>query len=426
MKSKRNLLSYLLVALLIGLLLVFSVFNANSGRIIKDAFGTILFELGVVSPYPLLMPSKSTPSKVTKSKKISGFILLSYLDSVSKVSKVSLYDLERDKFVKDYELDWDVIIDLIPTSKDFGKPSKLTARAFHPFLDPNGNLWFNTYGALIKYNSNEHKYYLINKGAHHSIVFSDDLNAVVFPSSKNDYLSSLNDYLSNNMIDDYINIYQLDGTIIFQKSISELLIENGYSSFLFGRMGSKFEADPIHTNYIDIAHNKGIFWDKGDLLISARNLSAIILYRPSTNKVIKLIRGPWTNQHYAKFRSNNSITMFNNNAFGFDRKNPDESNFVNDDDYSEFIEVFFNSNGESISVSHLDGVFEKYNIKSVTEGLAEFLTDDLVFIEDGIFGRVFIFDKFGELLWFFNNRYNDDDNGITSWSRYYDSIPYID
>ena len=138
MKSKRNLLSYLLVALLIGLLLVFSVFNTNSGRIIKDAFGTILFELGVVPPYPLLMPSKSTPSKVTKSKKISGFILLSYLDSVSKVSKVSLYDLERDKFVKDYELDWDVIIDLIPTHKDFGKPSKLTARAFHPFLDPNG------------------------------------------------------------------------------------------------------------------------------------------------------------------------------------------------------------------------------------------------------------------------------------------------
>ena len=56
-----------------------------------------------------------------------------------------------------------------------------------------------------------------------------------------------------------------------------------------------------------------MFWEKGDLFLSLRNLSAIVHYRPSNNKIINYITGPFIKQHDVDIISDEEIMIFNNN-----------------------------------------------------------------------------------------------------------------
>jgi hypothetical protein len=55
--------------------------------------------------------------------------------------------------------------------------------------------------------------------------------------------------------------------------------------------------------------------EQGDVFLSIRNQSAIIHYRPSTNKVINYITGPFAQQHDVDIISDKEISIFNNNNF---------------------------------------------------------------------------------------------------------------
>ena len=83
--------------------------------------------------------------------------------------------------------------------------------------------------------------------------------------------------------------------------------------------------DPIHLNDIEPALFNSEYWKKGDVFISIRNQSAIIHYRPNTNKIINYITGPFAMQHDVDIISNKEISIFNSNNF-----------FVNND-YSEIV-----------------------------------------------------------------------------------------
>ena len=55
------------------------------------------------------------------------------------------------------------------------------------------------------------------------------------------------------------------------------------------------------------------YWSKGDIFLSVRSLSLIILYRPSTNEVIWYKQGPWRFQHI-DIVDDNTIAIFDNNV----------------------------------------------------------------------------------------------------------------
>ena len=60
--------------------------------------------------------------------------------------------------------------------------------------------------------------------------------------------------------------------------------------------------------------------EKGDLFLSIRDQSAIIHFRPSSNKVVNYITGPFAWQHDVDIISNKEISLFNNNNFVVDNK----------------------------------------------------------------------------------------------------------
>ena len=53
--------------------------------------------------------------------------------------------------------------------------------------------------------------------------------------------------------------------------------------------------DPIHLNDVQPVNFSSEYWEKE--ILSLRHLSMLVLYRPSTNKVIWYKQGNWRYQH---------------------------------------------------------------------------------------------------------------------------------
>ena len=90
-------------------------------------------------------------------------------------------------------------------------------------------------------------------------------------------------------------------------AINEIFAENNLSHLI---VTAKETGNPFHLNDIQPVLTDGSFWKKGDLFLSLRNLSMIMLYRPSTNKVLWHQQGPWIYQHDVDIMSENDLSIF--------------------------------------------------------------------------------------------------------------------
>ncbi len=101
------------------------------------------------------------------------------------------------------------------------------------------------------------------------------------------------------------------GEVLYHKSVTDILLQNGLENLLFMKL---VEPDQIHLNSVDVADADTPYWKRGDVLLSLRHLSMVILFRPSTDKVIWYQVGPWLNQHDAEFREDGQISVFGNDV----------------------------------------------------------------------------------------------------------------
>ena len=113
--------------------------------------------------------------------------------------------------------------------------------------------------------------------------------------------------------DDAIVKLSPDGEVLYEKSVSQILIDNGMEYLLFAH-GNDYEPDPIHLNDIQPVNFNGEYWKKGDVFLSVRNQSMIILFRPSSGKIIWYLTGPISHQHDVNIIDDHRISIFNNNS----------------------------------------------------------------------------------------------------------------
>jgi hypothetical protein len=212
----------------------------------------------------------------------------------------------------------------------------------------------------------------------------------------------------------------IDGKVVDNKPFYKILEQNNLDGIVFGRSGVReIDDDLIHINQISVAPSDGQAWHKDDLLISARHLSEIFLYRPTENKIVWRRSGPWKNQHSVHFVSDSEIALFDNNVFGFDAKRPKEYNFVSTNDVNRIFVIKFSDGKISDTEPYKDLLkLECVCPQTVTQGRARVLPDGGLFIEETNFGRHLRFSR-NRLLWIKNNKYDATRNGIVSWSRYF-------
>ena len=214
------------------------------------------------------------------------------------------------------------------------------------------------------------------------------------------------------MIDEGIAIVSpVTGEVLYEKSLTNLLIDNNYHNKVFGNL--IFTPDLYHINDIEPALSDTTYWNKGDLFISLLMQSIIIQFRPETNKIIRIIDGPYYRQHDIDIIDDSKISIFNNNlltTFKYFAKGELIKDFHN--------EVIIYDFEKNTYEKYIDEAMRKNKVATFSEGLSEILNEDMsILVEDQNSGRLVYFDNDGSLIWEFINKDSNGNIYQIGWSR---------
>ena len=351
-----------------------------------------------------------------------SYLLLSRFEGDLKEGIVELVDLSNFKVLHSWNPDIDNFNKIVEKTGEFKNLSRdhnnSRLRLGHPKLTKDGGLLFQSSGPLRKIDSCSNLVSQnIHDSFHHSIEKDIEGNlwvpSWIYPQSLP--IAKVGRVLNQDggYFDDGIVKLSPDGEILFEKSVSQIFIDNGLEYLLFASGDQKvFTKDPIHLNDIQAVNFDGKFWKKGDVFLSLRNRSMILLYRPSSNKIIWKGTGPFFHQHDVDVLNDYKISIFNNNSKDF---------FVGDvvDGHNEVIIYDFKADAYS---SYLSDSLIKNDVRTITEGRSEILPNGDLFIEETNYGRTLYFNSDGSLRWTHVNRANNGKVYYVGWSR----ILYLD
>lgn len=345
------------------------------------------------------------------------YLLLSRYDGDLKEGVVELVDLRSFKVLHSWNPDIDAFNDLVEKNDEFKYLQRDNNNKRHilrhPELTKDGQLLFRNIGTpLRKIDACSNLVFQNTQDAfHHSIETDIDGNIWVpsytYPQSLPIEKVGRDIREEGGFIDDSIVKLSPSGEILFEKSVSQIFIDNGLEYLLFSVGDRIFDRDPIHLNDIQPANFDGEFWNKGDVFLSLRHQSMVLLYRPSTNEVIWKGTGLFFHQHDVNILNSHRISIFNNNS----------KNFVDGgvvDGHNEVIIYDFKTNEYS---SYFEDSLIENDVRTITQGRGQILSNGNLFIEESDYGRVLFFNKDGSLKWTHVNRADDGNVYAVGWSR---------
>lgn len=345
-----------------------------------------------------------------------GYLFLTAFDPDAKQSTARLIRLSDQKTLHTWTPDIDAIYSHKKMDTDYVSDVNFVKdryRLFSPVLNDDGSIVFhNNAGPLVKIDQCSKIVWAIDGVFHHSIE-SDKEGYYWVPSVQipTDYG---HESVSYEYRDDAITRISPDGKIVLKLSVTRILEENGYRGLLFG-VGD-YEPDAIHLNDIQPADITTQYWNKGDLLVSSRNLSTVFLYRPETGKVLWLRNGPWLNQHDVNYLDDSRISLFGNDierAITISALRENRARLV-DGHNDVYIYDFEN---DKISKPYTK-MMKDLDIVTLYEGKQRVLDNGDVFIEEQESGRHLRLSK-DSLIWEFVNKVDEDNVAIPHWSRYF-------
>ena len=255
---------------------------------------------------------------------------------------------------------------------------------------------------------------------HHSIETDSEENfwipSRIYPQSIDKTLVGREISPEGGFRDDALTMLSADGEILFQKSVAQIFIENDMEYLLFSVGDRKFDRDPLHLNDIQPVNSNGKYWENGDVFISLRHQSMILLYRPKTNKIIWKSAGKFFHQHDVDIIGSESISIFNNNSKDFVSGNAvDGNNEV----------LIYNFDNDTYRSYLKDSLIEN-DVRTITGGQSEILENGDLFIGETNYSRLLYLNHKGDLEWTFYNRAEDGGVYPIGWSRILHTSQQID
>ena len=367
-------------------------------------------DLQVEDNFPNLDGFDGTPNSE------ESYLLLSRYDGDLQEGVLELVDLRNFEILHTWNPDIDAFNSLVNKldkfkylERDFNN-SRFVIR--HPQLTSDGGLIYKMYSPLQKIDAcsnlifqNTHDIF------HHSI--ETDINgniwvpSEIYPQTLTIEKVGRNIPSEDGFKDDAIVKLSPEGEVLFEKSVSQIFIDNGLEYLLFSVGERLFTFDPIHLNDIQPVNFDGEFWKKGDVFLSLRHQSMVLLYRPSTNEIIWKGTGTFFHQHDVDILDNHRISIFNNNS----------KDFVDGDvadGHNEVIIYDFKTNEYSFYLK--DSLIEN-DVRTITEGRSEILKNRDLFVEETNYGRTLYFNADGSLRWTHVNRAENGNVYRAGWSR---------
>lgn len=277
-------------------------------------------------------------------------------------------------------------------------------RVVHPLLLDDGSLIFKTAppGPMARIDSCGDIEWINNHFFHHSSELDHNGN-IVTPTVKKG-----NGSTKIPIRDDGFAIVTVDGEIVEEFSITDILLQNGYRGIVYG-IGD-FERDRIHLNDAQPVLYQTADAEVGDILLSMRHLSTVALFSPAQNKIKWLKTGPWLNQHDINQLGENSYTIYGNDVV---RKGNLTGTLLRDN----ISEVYVYTPQADTVTTPYSNIIAQQKIGSETEGRARVLANGDVFIEQSNYSRLLrvAHDK---VRWEYVNGLSPNTVGTLNWSRY--------
>jgi hypothetical protein len=189
------------------------------------------------------------------------------------------------------------------------------------------------------------------------------------------------------------------GDILREISIVEVLTKNMLHGLLY--MSPKetwaedwsleLSGDTLHMNAVEIFPSSlqpGMF-EAGDVLVSLRNINAVLVFTPDTLRVKYLSIGKVVHQHDPHFVDSTSISILDNNNVARESEDP-QSRIVIVDARNDHVNVMYS--GSSVQPFYT-GILGKH----------QWLPNGNMLITESVKGRAFEIDPEGALVWEYFN-----------------------
>lgn len=374
---------------------------------LRNALTPIDVPLRVEDRFPLLDGFDGTPNLN------ESYLLLSRYDGDLKEGLVELIDLRNFKSIHTWNPDinkYNKSLKRIEEFKNINRDHNNSRRTLeHPKLTRDGGLLFNA-ERIMKIDACSNLIFQNTHDRFHHSIETDIEGNIWVPSHM--YPQSLPvekvgraNIDDGGYFDDGIVKLSSDGEILFEKSVSQIFIDNGLEYLLFGQ--GDYGKDPIHLNDIQPINFDGEFWKKGDVFLSPLSPSMVILYRPSTNKIIWKGSGQFFNQHDVNILNDNEISIFHNNVKRF-------ANGHTVDGHNEIVTYNFKTNQYSTYQSES---LINNDVRTISQGRSRILPNGDLFLEETDYGRTLYLNSDGSLRWTHVNRADNSNVYKVAWSR---------
>lgn len=348
---------------------------------------------------------------------LNGFIMIPFFDSYS-ASSVLLINLTNnasaiiklgERFYQPAEYS-----DFLIGSEKHRQPSlSCQNRICSPYLSKDGMLTYLIHlNDIVTIDLATGKERWRVKGAfHHSIEPDADGNmwvcGAVQPGSLSNNTTKFN-HSNKSFGDQALVRISKAGKILNTISIADLLCNSGLEYLLYGVSNPNTISDPIHLNQITpILSDSGVF-KTGQILVSLRNMSTVILVDPVAPLVIWHRSGSWMNQHSVFPVGPSQFTVLDNHSFASGEF------WLNKNWHTKIVECNIET-GKQREIKISKEYPLDFNIP--IEGRLLPIKPETWVVEDCHKGTIMIFQN-QKLVFKWTNLFSDGTVGVTSWCRY--------
>ena len=338
-----------------------------------------------------------------------GYLLLSRYDGNAHRHAIELVSMPDMKVRHRWTLETAALLKGVTHISPFSDSDNWTASRFrqiHPIpVEDGGLIVKDHYSPLTRVDACGKALWTIQSQIfHHSTEAAADGTLWIPGLAERHSLERIKDSFREDMLTQV----SPDGRILRNIFVPQILLRHGYQNWLFAN--DMYNDDPTHLNDIQPVLADGPYWKKGDLFVSLRNISSIMLYRPSTDQIVWMKRGPWLSQHDVDILDDHRISVYDNNV-------QDRGGGLFFDGSSQIMIYDFATGAVT---QPLKRAMDAARIRTATAGLYTALPGGASLIEDVTGARMLIVDAGGKLVAEYVNRAEDGEIYHLGWTRYMD------
>lgn len=206
--------------------------------------------------------------------------------------------------------------------------------------------------------------------------------------------------------EDLLQKISADGRILMEKSAFDILRQNGLEGLLYLSTNENEDTlvngDILHVNDIEVYEGAedGKLVRRGDILVSMRNINALMLLDPATFRIKALSIGRMLRQHDPDFIGGDQIVVFDNNNLAPTR--------LPDDPGSRIVQIDLATGDRT---TRFEGSAETQFFSTVL-GSQQLLANGNLLVVASMQARAFEVAPDGELLWQAKNLIADGYGGL--------------